>query len=161
MELLSQAGQASSSRSKDEFFPILAVIHEVSFVYLLRNFLSATSARSQLHVTRHTEETISYLKGAGIYRDRKQFPFPKLLLLDTTNPDASDLHVLSWVKMEGRMDELAIVILVENEDQAKVQKFLDLGANSFLAMRGDLSSLKDIILGIGDLNRFSSGNGRS
>jgi CheY-like chemotaxis protein len=135
-------------------FPILAVIHEASFVYLLRNFLNAASPQCQLHVTRHSDETISYLKGAGIYRNRKQFPYPKLILLDTTNPDASDLHVLSWVKTEKRLMELAVVILAETPEQPNIQRCLDLGANSFLAMRGDLSSLNDIILGIADLDQF-------
>lgn len=133
---------------------ILAVVHNTPFIYTLRSFLQRESSRLRLHVTRRTDETILYLRGVGIYSNRMQHPEPDLVLLDSANPDASDLEVLSWLRSSEGYAHLPVIILVEPSSKERLQQALDLGANSFLVKRDSLANLGDMILDIEQARSF-------
>jgi CheY-like chemotaxis protein len=95
-------------------------------------------------VARSADEAILYFRGVGVYRHRGRYPLPDLVLLDSTNPDAADLTVLSWLRESPEFKELPAAILCEEiEHQLHVLCALD--PYSFLVNRTTLAEIPDIL----------------
>ena len=67
-------------------------------VIILRKAMSQASIDFPLFVAKDGEEAIAYLKGAGKYGNRSEFPMPDLLLLDLVMPLINGFEVLEWIR---------------------------------------------------------------
>lgn len=123
---------------------VLLLSDQTSYCYTLRNLLIDRFG-FRMHYVRTDSEAESYLKGAGVYRNRMQYPLPDLFLLDTMHPDAADLRMLAWIREQPALAALPLVILVDRYDSSFLQKALDIGANSFLVQRDELGGLEEIM----------------
>src|SRR4029079_15903319 len=85
-----------------------------------------------LQEVRNGEEAIAYLRGEGTYGDRKQFPFPTVMLLDLNMPKKNGFEVIAWVRAQPVLKRLPIVILTASMRSEDVEQAFDLGATSFL-----------------------------
>lgn len=121
---------------------ILAVVQsDLQLICSLRSFLEANGYPS-VTVARNSQEAILYLRGVGIYSDRSRYPFPSLLILDSLNPDGSDLEVLGWVRERSGFGSFPILILcAETHSPLHVTCMLD--PASFIVDRANFNDLLD------------------
>lgn len=90
---------------------ILAVTQsDLQFICQLRSEL-ARGGFDSLNIARNSDEALLYLRGVGIYSNRRAYPAPDALILDCGNVDASDLEVLSWVRSQPVFSELPVILL--------------------------------------------------
>lgn len=80
------------------------------------------------------EDAIEYLLGTGHFQDRKQFPFPCLMLLDLKMPGISGFEVLQWRsgQTHSEIKLLPVIVLTVHHDMESVRKAYSLGASSFV-----------------------------
>lgn len=78
-------------------------------------------------------QAVCYLKGEGIYRDRKAFPLPGVLMLDLKMPVAGGFEVLEWCHTQPYLEDLMIVVLSGYHELREVNRAYQLGAKTFLA----------------------------
>ena len=76
------------------------------------------------------EEVMAYMKGAGKYSDRSNFPMPDMMLLDLNMPRKSGFEVLEWLKSQP-FDDMVVVVLSGSEKPEDAKKALELGANMY------------------------------
>ena len=76
------------------------------------------------------EEVMAYMKGAGKYSDRNNFPMPDMMLLDLNMPRKSGFEVLEWLKSQP-FDDMVVVVLSGSEKPEDAKKALELGANMY------------------------------
>jgi CheY-like chemotaxis protein len=102
-----------------------------------------------LHTVGHTAEALEYLKGQGRYADRGRFPLPRLMLLDHAMP-GDGYQLLEWVRHQGNLRRLAVVVFSgsENPDHEKTAR--DLGANAYHIKPQDFAGLTQTIRRIGE-----------
>ena len=124
---------------------ILLIENDKDYIYLLEQAFRKADIRNALKIARYGNEAILYLKGIGIYQDRRSYPLPSLILLDMTNPDGSSMAVLGWVREQPHFDDVPIVILAHANQNSDVQSALDRGANAFIVKREHLSDLTSMI----------------
>ena len=107
----------------------------------------AAGIEQPLHVVRDGDEAIAYLKGEGKFRDRRHYPFPRLLLLDLNMPRRDGFEVIQWVR-ESEHNSLRIIVLTTSGELRDVKKAYELGANSFITKTHDtqefLGQLRDL-----------------
>jgi len=107
----------------------------------------AAGIEQPLHVVRDGDEAIAYLKGEGKFRDRRHYPFPRLLLLDLNMPRRDGFEVIQWVR-ESEHNSLRIIVLTTSGELRDVKKAYELGANSFITKSHDtqefLGQLRDL-----------------
>ena len=61
---------------------------------------------------RNPSEAKSYLRGAGMYADRKRFPFPHVLLTDLRMGAESGIELVAWIRaQEPPIKDLKVIIL--------------------------------------------------
>jgi CheY-like chemotaxis protein len=111
-------------------------------VVIFRKEMSKASIDFPLFVTRDGEETIAYLKGAGKFGNRSEFPMPNLLLLDLVMPELTGFEVLEWIREQPSLVGLTVAVLTSSETIHDIKLAKQLGAHSFLVKP---LSFKDLV----------------
>jgi CheY-like chemotaxis protein len=124
---------------------ILLVENDKDYIYLLEQAFRKADIRNPLKIARYGNEAILYLRGVGIYADRRNYPLPKLILLDMTNPDGSSMAVLGWIREQPLFSNVPILILAGPGRDREVQKAFDRGANAYLVKRERLAELTSVV----------------
>jgi len=124
---------------------ILLVENDKDYIYLLEQAFRRADIRNPLKIARYGNEAILYLRGVGIYQDRRNYPLPKLILLDMTNPDGSSMAVLGWIREQLQFSNVPILILAGPGQDKDVQHAFDRGANAYLIRREKLSELTSVV----------------
>lgn len=76
------------------------------------------------------DQAIAYLRGMDSFSDRAKHPMPKLILLDLKMPRISGFDVLSWLRSEGLLKAVPVVVLTSSNHDADVKRAYALGAYS-------------------------------
>jgi DNA-binding response OmpR family regulator len=120
---------------------ILLVENDKNYIYLLEQAFRQSEIRNPLKIARYGNEAILYLRGVGIYSDRRNYPLPALIILDLTNPDGSGMALLGWIREHPDFLRVPILILAGPDQENEVQTAFDRGANAYLLKRENLSEL--------------------
>ena len=97
------------------------------------------------------DKAIAYLSGSGDYADRKEYPFPDLVLLDLRMPRLDGFEVLQWIRDNPATKTLPVVVLAGSSFRADIRRALELGANSYAAKPGKFEELQVLIDQIADV----------
>jgi CheY-like chemotaxis protein len=111
---------------------ILVVDDRPDDIDLLKLMLKRSRILNPIQSVETVEDAICYLKGEGIYEDRKKYPFPALILIDLRLPDGTGFDVLRWIRKHELESPLVAVVLSGSDVNAFKQAY-ELGAHSFLA----------------------------
>jgi CheY-like chemotaxis protein len=122
---------------------LLAEDNEDHVTLIKRAFVHARLL-NPVRVVNDGQEAIEYLNGDGKYADRKEYPFPALLLLDLKMPNKNGFEVLEWIRQQPALRNLRVVVLTTSDQIFDVRRAYDLGASSFLTKPLDLSDFMQL-----------------
>jgi two-component system response regulator len=129
--------------------PILQVDDDPNDVFLLQRAMKKAGVVNPIQVATDGQQAIDYLKGAGKFADRKQFPLPCLVLLDLKLPYVMGLEVLAWIRQQPGAG-LIVIVLTASGQEAEIASAYRLGANAFLTKPSEASKLVDMVKAIKD-----------
>jgi CheY-like chemotaxis protein len=112
--------------------PILIGEDSEDDVFLLRRAFARAGISNPLEFVPDGEHVLAYLKGEGIYADRKSHPFPALLLLDIKMPRLSGLETLKAIRQDPELKRLIVIFLTASNQTRDINLAFDLRANSYL-----------------------------
>jgi CheY-like chemotaxis protein len=115
----------------NNFAPILLAEDDEDDIFIMRRALRSAGMANPLQIVRNGHEAIQYLNGEGPYADRKQYPWPCLLLLDLRMPLMDGFDVLTWLQRRHRPKDLLAVILSSSNDEADMLRASELGADAY------------------------------
>ena len=124
--------------------PILHVEDSDTDVYLLRYAFKVAGIDYPIQNVGDGQQAIDYIRGAGKFKDRKQYPLPCAVLLDLKLPYVMGLDVLQWIRQESRFKSLIVIVLSSSFYEKDVERAYSLGANAFLIKPGDVNSFADM-----------------
>jgi CheY-like chemotaxis protein len=101
-------------------------------VVAIRHALTRGNVPYTLNVVRDGEQAIQYIKGSGAFSDRREHPYPVLLLLDLRMPKRDGFAVLEWLSQSSNLSRLIVVVLTGSESKSDMDRAFNLGANSYL-----------------------------
>jgi CheY-like chemotaxis protein len=110
-------------------------------ILLMRTAFKMAEFNSPLQEVHSGEQAIAYLKGEGIYSDRRQYPLPSVMLMDLSMPMKSGFDVLGWVRAQPAFKHLLVIILTASMRPEDVERAFDLGASSYLVKPGKIEAL--------------------
>jgi CheY-like chemotaxis protein len=111
---------------------ILLVEDDPNDVFFLQYAFEKAGVPNTIKVAEDGKQAIDYLTGNGPYADRKQFPFPCLVLLDLNLPMVPGLEVLKWIHGQRTLAALPVVVLTSSQDERDLEQSYRFGARSFL-----------------------------
>jgi CheY-like chemotaxis protein len=126
------AGQSLGGAGAKEG-PVLIVDDDPYDALLAESVLDELRPRFPVQILTCGEDLVAYLKGEGLYKDREQFPFPGLVLLDLKMPGMDGFAVLDWLKEHPEYAQVPIIVLSGCVDMiGQVTRAYGQGADAFL-----------------------------
>jgi CheY-like chemotaxis protein len=127
---------------------ILLVEDEPTDVALLtRAFEKAKVLNPVIHLT-NGDEVLRYLAGKGEYADRIKYSLPALILLDLKLPGATGIQILQWMRVQGEIKRIPVVVLTSDDSPKTIDAAYDLGANSYLVKPGSAADVARMVQAI-------------
>lgn len=99
---------------------------------LFLRVLRQAGVDNPVSVVHDGDETIAYLKGDGVFADRKKYPLPCALFLDLRMRRLDGWEVLKWLQSQNHFGEMLVVVLTVFDEPKAIREAYRLGAHSFL-----------------------------
>jgi CheY-like chemotaxis protein len=119
-------------------------------VFLLKRAMGKTGLRLDLRIVSDGEQAMAYLRGAGQYSNRSEFPFPAFLLLDLCMPRMNGLEVLEAIRNDPALTRLTVVMFTVSDNERDICRASDLHANSYLLKPSDLGGRDELLVMLED-----------
>ena len=88
---------------------VFVVENSADYMYQLEQAFRKAALPIDLKIARYGNEAVLYLKGVGIYGNRKIYPLPKVVILDLDLPDGSPLAVLGWIRQQTELVGVSVI----------------------------------------------------
>src|SRR5688572_15374240 len=111
---------------------ILLVEDDENDVFFFKRATKLAGLTNPLQVAEDGRQAIDYLKGAGAYADRSQFPLPSLVLLDLKLPHVMGLDVLKWIRAQPEFHRIIVIVFTSSKLPPDIDTAYNLGANSYV-----------------------------
>jgi len=93
---------------------------------------------------------MNYLKGAPPYDDRRNYPFPGLILLDLNMPRKDGRECIEEIKQNPLLKRIPIVVLSTSRAEEDILRTYDLGVSSFITKPVSFESLVEVMNSVGN-----------
>ncbi len=130
-------------------------------VFLMQHAFRKAGIGNPLQILTDGQSAIDYLDGKNGFENRKQFPFPKLVLLDLKLPVLSGLDVLKWIRTSPSCCTLPVIMITSSNQDSDIHRAYILGVNSYLVKPGKpdellamVNTIKDFWLNLNQVSRF-------
>jgi|SRR6266496_740974 len=125
-------------------FSVLLVEDDLNDIFLVKRAFKMAQVKNPLQVVTDGQEAILYIKGDGKYADRQAFPLPKLIVMDIKMPRKTGFEVLEWVKGDGQMRRIPIVIVSSSDNPTDINRAYELGANAYMVKPVDFRAVEHL-----------------
>ena len=112
--------------------PILLVEDSSDDVFLMQRAFKQAGHTDPLLVVEDGQQAVDYLSGKKEFGDRKKFPLPALILLDSKLPQMPGLDVLAWIRSQPVIFGTPVVILTSSREDSDINTAQGRGANAFV-----------------------------
>lgn len=110
---------------------ILLAEDDENDVFFMRRALRKAEVTFPMHLVTNGQEALDYLRGAGKFSDRDQYPLPSIMLLDLKMPFVDGFEVLTWISSQPSLTEIPVVVLTSSAEERDRQKAAELGAKAY------------------------------
>ena len=118
------------SKLAKEIYSVLVADDSDADRFLLKTALHQAPRLQIIGEVADGAETIAFLTKQSDFHNRKDFPFPDLLLLDLKMPLLDGFEVLEWLRTRS-FSNLTVVVLTDSMQPEHIKRALDLGADLF------------------------------
>ncbi len=116
---------------KDPFLVLMAEDDEHDIVATKRAWKKHHIA-NPLHIVNDGEECLDFLYHRGKYEDQDTLPQAGILLLDIKMPRMDGLAVLEYIRNDGHLRRLPVIMLTTSKDEEDRLRSYNLGANAYI-----------------------------
>lgn len=102
------------------------------------------------------EDSLNYLRGKGIYSDRKEYPFPSVIFMALSSPDAGGFEVLEWLRRHPECNVIPVILFSSMKRDDLVKKAFTLGVHGFFEKPFETEKLEKELRQIYDYWSMSS-----
>jgi CheY-like chemotaxis protein len=116
---------------------ILLVEDSEDDVFFFNRALRQVDPLRSVRVVINGLQVMDYLSGSGIYKNRKFFPLPSLVILDLKLPCLNGLEALQWIRSQEQFKSLPVIMLTSSNDTQDINRAYGLGVNSYFVKPTD------------------------
>ena len=98
-----------------------------------------------LQVVADGVEAVDYLCAKGRYEDRKQFPFPRVLITDLKMPRMNGFEFLEWLNNHPECSVIPCVVFSASAQEPDVERAYRLGARAYFRKPATLNELCNLL----------------
>lgn len=124
---------------------VLYVEDEESDAVFMRKAFASKGLESALRWVGSGRAAIDYLSGAGMYRQRKEYPLPTVVVLDLNLPEVPGFEVLKWMRNHPDFAATPVVVFSSSTREHDRLKARELGATEFLGKPKSGSDFTEVV----------------
>ena len=124
-----------------EELPILIAEDDENDALILQRALRNVGFNNPFHISPNGSDAVRYLKGEGLYADRRKFRFPRILFTDLKMPEMDGFELLQWLRSNPECKIIPTIVLSASRLDSDVTRAYQLGANSYIAKPSDFDQL--------------------
>jgi len=128
-----------------EEFPILIGEDDENDAIILERALRKVGFQNPFRFCRDGTDVIEYLKAEGRYQDRREFPFPRVLITDLKMPKMGGIEILKWLYHHPECNLIPKIVFTASRQASDVQEAYRWGANSYLVKPGGYERLREML----------------
>ena len=113
--------------------------------HLVELALKRAAIRQPLQIVADGVEAVDYLCGRGQYENRKQYPFPRVLITDLKMPRMNGFELLEWLKNHPECSVIPTVVFSASAQEADVERAYRLGASGYFRKPATLGELSELL----------------
>lgn len=129
-------------------FSVLLVEDDLNDIFLVKRAFKRAEIHNPLQVVTDGVEAIRYLQGEGKYADRQTYPLPRLIVMDIKMPRKTGFEVLEWIKADGILKRIPVVIVSSSDQTPDINKAYELGANAYMIKPVNFKSVENLFQSI-------------
>jgi CheY-like chemotaxis protein len=123
-------------------YTVLLVEDDLNDIFLVKRAFKMARLITPLQVVTDGADAVSYLRGEGKYTDREAYPLPKLIVMDIKMPRLNGFEVLEWIKHDGPLRRIPIVIVSSSNNPTDINRAYELGANAYMVKPVDYRAVE-------------------
>ena len=123
-------------------FTVLLVEDDLNDIFLVKRAFKMARLTNPLQVVTDGEEATHYLMGRGKYADRRTYPLPRLIVMDIKMPRMTGFEVLEWIKHDGSLRRIPVVIVSSSDQESDINRAYELGANAYMVKPVDFHAVE-------------------
>src|SRR5437588_4296729 len=120
---------------------ILYVEDDEHDVFFLRRAFRTQSPELRIENVTSVADAIEYLGGQRQSSNRKEFPFPDLVISDVTIPGGSGFELVRWIRQKPECSKLPVILLTGTAEELQVEHAQASGADFCLEKSIDFQAL--------------------
>jgi CheY-like chemotaxis protein len=113
--------------------------------FLIEHAFRRLDAGYQINTLASGSEAVAYLKGAGVYADRKKYPFPSYILTDLKMGPGDGFEILDYLKQNPSLSVIPVVMLSGSDDPDDIRHAYLLGASSYIVKPPAIDALEVLV----------------
>jgi CheY-like chemotaxis protein len=121
---------------------ILLVEDNEGDILLTLEAFKEMTVKSNIAVVKDGEEAIEFLKKQGKYTDSSM---PNLILLDINMPKLNGIEVLDFIKKDGNLKKIPVVMLTTSSSESDISECYDKFANCFITKPLDFGKFLNVV----------------
>ena len=127
---------------------VLLVEDDLNDIFLVKRAFKQANIPNPLQVATDGVEAVQYLIGEGRFTNRKLHPLPHLIIMDLKMPRKTGLEVLEWLKKDGLLRRIPVVIVSSSDQPSDINQAYALGANAYMVKPVDFQSVENLFQSI-------------
>lgn len=136
--------------TENRLFTILMVDDDPDDRLLFKEACEEVRLRNPLEFLENGEQLVDFLQRRGPYADRKDEPFPGIILLDLNMPLKDGREALEEIKADPALRHIPIIVLTTSKDEDDILSSYGLGASSYIVKPISLDRLMRVVNSIGE-----------
>src|SRR5262245_6272471 len=133
-----------------EPLPILIAEDNPVDAELLDRALTHAGLPGPVRFVEDGHEAIEYLEGRGGYANRKEFPFPKVIISDLKMPRVNGLELLQWLADHPQCCIIPTILLSSSAVSEDIKAAYKLGANTYFEKPVSFDALQELVRSLKD-----------
>ena len=125
--------------------PVLVAEDNEDEIALLELAFRKVGFNGPIRFVRDGHRAVEYLEGRNEYADRKQFPFPKVILTDLKMPRISGLELLQWLRKHPKCHVIPAILLSGSGLDSDVKDAYKFGANTYFQKPGGFEGMVELL----------------
>ena len=124
---------------------VLLVEDDLNDIFLVKRAFKKANIPHPLQVATDGVEALQYLIGEGRFTNRRLHPLPHLIIMDLKMPRKTGLEVLEWIKKDGFLRRIPVIIVSSSDHPSDINQAYALGANAYMVKPVDLQVLQELL----------------
>lgn len=129
----------------DKNFIVLLVEDDENDALLLQRALKKNGITNPVRWLRDGLQAVQYLEGEGDYFDRKQYLFPKVIILDLKMPRMSGMELLGYLQSHPKVKVIPTIVLSSSRLVQDIEAAYSLGAQTYFVKPTDFEVLVKLL----------------